>query len=131
MLRVLAFYAELNCKDDMNIFLTSGFTARSDTRKTPLPLEPTMVLGVDQGLSGEFKVRMEIVAGARHYQAQVGKVGDGGTTPATWTILTFPNARTPAMITGLTPGVTYAIQVRAYGAVGYTAWSDSAIRMAI
>jgi hypothetical protein len=131
MLRVLAFYAELNCKDDMNIFLTSGFTPRSNTRKTPQPLEPTMVLSVDQGLSGEFKVRMKIVAGARHYQAQVGKVGDGGTTPATWTILTVPNARTPALITGLTPGVTYAIQVRAYGPLGYTAWSDSAVRMAI
>src|SRR5438876_3818749 len=32
MLRALAMYVELNCKEDMNIFLSSGFRARSTTR---------------------------------------------------------------------------------------------------
>src|SRR4029077_20681643 len=40
LLRVLAFYAELNCKDDMNVFLTSGFTPRSTTRTAPQPVRP-------------------------------------------------------------------------------------------
>src|SRR6266404_1161299 len=50
MLRVLAFHVELNCKDDLNIFLTSGFTRRSTTRTPPQPLDPTTVLSVDQGI---------------------------------------------------------------------------------
>jgi hypothetical protein len=35
------------------------------------------------------------------------------------------------LIGGLTPGTTYAIQVRAYGQLGYTEYSDSATRMVI
>ena len=130
MLRVLVFFVELNCKDDMNVFLTSGFTPRSTTRTAPQPLPPTTVLSVDQGVSGEFKVSMKSV-GAKNYQGRFGQVGAGGATPATWSIVTVPNARTATVISGLTPGATYAIQVRAYGPLGYTEWSDSAVRMAI
>jgi len=131
LLKLLAFYAELSCKDDINIFLTSGFTPRSSTKTPPKPLDPTTVVSVDQGVSGEFKVTMKFVPRAKNYQVQFGQVGAGGATPAAWIIQTVPNTRTPAVITGLTPGVTYAIQVRAYGTLGYTEWSDSAIRMAI
>jgi len=49
--------------------------------------------------------------------------------PTSWTIETVPNAKTAAALNGLTPGTTYAIQVRAYGFLGYTEWSDSAVRM--
>jgi hypothetical protein len=131
MLQVLAFHVQLNCKDDMNIFLTSGFTARSTARTAPQPLDPTAVLSVDQGVSGEFKVSIKPVGRAKNYQVRSGQVGAGGATPTTWAILTVPNAKTAAVISGLTPGTTYAIQVRAYGALGYTEWSDSAVRMAI
>jgi hypothetical protein len=131
MLRVLAFHVELNCKDDINIFLTSAFTPRSTTRTPPQPLEPTTVLSVDQGVSGEFKVSPKPVRRAKNYQARSGQVGPGGATPTTWSIVTIPNTKTAAVISGLTPGTTYAIQVRAYGALGYTEWSDSAVRMAI
>jgi len=131
MLRVLAFYVELNCKDDMNIFLTSGFTPRSTTRTPPQPLQPATILSVDQGVSGEFKVSVKSVPHAKNYQVRSGQAGAGGATPTTWSIVTVPNARVAAVISGLTPGTTYAIQVRAYGALGYTEWSDSAVRMAI
>jgi hypothetical protein len=131
MLRVLTFHVELNCKDDMNIFLSSGFTPRSATRTPPKPLDQTTVLSVDQGVSGEFKVSIKSVRHAKNYQLRRGQVGPGGATPATWSIVTVPNAKTAAVISGLTPGTTYAIQVRAYGALGYTEWSDSAVRMAI
>ena len=131
MLRVLAFHVELHCKDDINIFLTSAFTPRSTTRTPPQPLEPTTVLSVDQGVSGEFKVSIKFSRRAKNYQARSGQVGPGGATPTTWSIVTIPNTKTAAVISGLTPGTTYAIQVRAYGALGYTEWSDSAVRMAI
>jgi hypothetical protein len=131
MLKVLAFYAELNCKDDVNIFRTSGFTPRSATRTPPQPTEPTTVVSVDQGVSGEFHVTMKHSRNAKNYQARSGQVGPGGATPTLWTIVTVPNSRNPALINGLTPGTTYAIQVRAYGKLGYSEWSDSAVRMAI
>ena len=131
MLQVLAFHVELNCKDDINIFLTSGFTPRSTTRTPPQPLEPTAVLSVDQGVSGEFKVSMKSVKRAKNYQVRTGQVGAAGATPTTWSIVTVPNRKIATVISGLTPGTTYAIQVRAYGALGYTEWSDSAVRMAI
>ena len=131
MLRVLASHVELNCKDDLNIFLTSGFTPRSTTRTPPQPLAPTIVISVDQGVSGEFKVSIKSVSRAKNYQVRSGQVGAGGATPTTWSIVTVPNAKTAAVISGLTPGTTYAIQVRAYGRLGFTEWSDSAVRMAI
>jgi hypothetical protein len=131
MLKVLAFYAELNCKDDVNVFLTSGFTPRSTTRTPPQPTEPTTVVSVDQGVSGEFKVTMKPSRRAKNYQVRRGQVGPGGATPTEWSTVTVPNARTPALISGLTPGTTYAVQVRAYGTLGYSEWSDSAVRMAI
>jgi hypothetical protein len=131
MLKVLAFYTELNCKDDMNVFLTSGFTPRSTTRTPTQPVDPTTVLSVDQGESGTFKVWIEAVRRAKNYQVRSGQVGVGGATPATWNIVTVPNTKTPAVITGLTPGTTYAIQARSYGTLGFSEWSDSAVRMAI
>jgi hypothetical protein len=130
MLRVLAFYVELNCKDDMNTFLTSGFTPRSTTRTPPQPLESTAVLGVHHGVSREFKVSIKSVRRAKNYQVRSGIVGPDGATPTSWSTMTVPNTRA-VVISGLTPGTTYAIQARAYGMLGYTEWSDSAVRMAI
>jgi hypothetical protein len=131
LLKVLAFYAELNCKDDDNVFRTSGFTPRSTTKTPPQPTEATTVVSVDQGVSGEFQVTMKHSRNAKNYQARSGQVGPSGATPATWNIVTVPNSRTPAVINNLTPGTTYAIQVRAYGKLGYSEWSNSAVRMAI
>ena len=47
-LRALALYVELNCKDDLNTFLTSGFQPRSSTRTAPLPLDQPIVVSIDQ-----------------------------------------------------------------------------------
>jgi hypothetical protein len=51
--------------------------------------------------------------------------------PGSWTYLPlFTNSRS-FIVTGLTPGTTYAFQVRALGRLGYTDWSDSANRMSM
>ena len=128
-LRLVALYVELNCKGDMNIFLTSGLTPRSATRTPSQALAPTFLTGVTQGISGQLLAMIKAVRGAKNYQLRIGQVGAGGATPTSWTIETVPNARTAAALNGLTPGTTYAIQVRAYGPLGYTEWSDSAVRM--
>ena len=131
MLRGLALYVELNCKEDINSFLSSGFTPRSSTRMPAQPLDQPMILSVDQGITGELLVSIKAVRKAKTYELRYGPVGAGGGTPASWTMQTVPNTRAAAPINGLTPGATYAVQVRAYGQVGYTEWSDSATRMCI
>ena len=132
MLRALAMYVELNCKEDMNTFLSSGFQPRSSTRTPAPPLEQPTILSIDQGVSGEFMVWIEPVGPrAKSYDVRSGVVGPGGATPTTWSTVTVPNTKAPARINGLTPGTTYAIQVRAYSSHGYTQWSDSSVRMCI
>jgi hypothetical protein len=94
-------------------------------------LNQPMIRGVGYGGSGELLVSIKSVGRkAKSYDVRYGVVGAGGATPTTWLTVTVPNTKTPARITGLAPGTTYAIQVRAYGPAGYTPYSDSAIRMA-
>ena len=131
MLRALALYVELNCKDDLNIFLTSGFTPRSNSRKPARALAQPMVVNVDQGISGQLLVTITAVQGAKTYELQFAPQGPGGATPTSWLMQTVHKTKPATAINGLTPGTTYAIQVRAYGQLGYTEWSDSATRMCI
>ena len=68
---------------------------------------------------------------AKSYELRYGAVGAGGATPSVWSTLMAPKAKTAVPIDGLTPGTTYAVQVRAYGQLGYTPYSDSVTRMVI
>ena len=54
-----------------------------------------------------------------------------GSVPPTWVTEAVASARKPAVLNNLTPGVTYTIQVRAFGMLGYTDWSDPVSRMVI
>ena len=90
-----------------------------------------MILNIDQGTSGELLVSIKAVRKAKTYDLRFGPLGTDGAAPASWSIQTVPNTKTAARINGLTPGTTYAIQVRAYGPLGYTEWSHSASRMCI
>ena len=130
-IKQLATYVELNCKDDMNIFLSSGFQPRSSTRTAAQPLDQPVILSIDQGTAGQLLASIKSVRRAKSYELRCGAVGPGGAAPAAWSTLMSPNAKTAVAINGLTPGTTYAIQVRAYGQLGYTEYSDSATRMVI
>src|SRR5437016_6975290 len=52
----LATYVEFNCKDDINIFLTSGLQPRSSARIPAQPLDQPMILSIDQGPTGQLLV---------------------------------------------------------------------------
>jgi hypothetical protein len=130
-IKQLATYVELNCKDDMNIFLSSGFQPRSSARTPAQPLDQPMILKIDQGTPGQLLVSIKAVRKAKSYELRFGTVGTGGAAPAAWSTLMAPKAKTAIPINGLTPGTTYAVQVRAYGQLGYTQYSDSATRMVI
>ena len=127
----LATYVELNCKEDMNIFLSSGLQPRSGARTSAQPLDQPIILNIDQGPTGQLLASIKPVRRAKSYELRFGAAGAGDATPAVWSTMTVPNAKTAVPINGLTPGTTYAIQVRAYGQLGYTEYSDSAIRMVI
>ena len=129
MLRKLAHYVEANCNNDMPTLISSGFEARSATAAPPKPLDQPVILNVDHGKTGEFLVQIKPVKKARHYVVRCGALAGGTAAPTSWASETFPSARAAASISGLTPGTTYAIQVGAYGKLGFTAWSDPAIRM--
>ena len=130
-IKALALYVELNCKDDMNIFLSSGLQPRSNVRTAPQPLAQPMILSLDQGTSGQVLASVKPVRKAKHYELRYGQAGAGGAAPAVWLTLVVPNVKAAIPIDGLTPGTTYAVQVRAYGQLGYTEYSDSATRMVI
>ena len=95
----LGHYVEANCKDDMPTFLKSGFQPISTTRTPATPL------------SESFR-----------------KIAPGG-TPGNWTEQPVGNVKSPALVTGLTPGTAYAFQVRAVTNAGYTDWSESVTRI--
>ena len=130
LLRQLAHFVEIACKDDMATFMTSGFKPASYARTAPQPLPPASILSVDQGNTGQLLVSVNPLPKARLFEVRSAPVGTGG-TPSTWTTVAIPNAIKPAVLNNLTPGTTYMIQVRAYGLLGYTDWSDSVSRMAI
>ena len=128
LLRQLAHFVEIACKDDMATFMTSGFKPVSYARTAPQPLPPASILSVDQGNTGQLLVSVNTLPKVRQFEV---RCAPAGVTPATWTTVAIPNAKKPAVLNNLTPGTTYTIQVRAYGMLGYTDWSDSVTRMVI
>ena len=111
----------MNCKQEGN----------AQRRTHPQPLNQPVVLNIDQGSSGVLLASIKSVRGAKTYDVRFGPVGAGGATPPSWSMKTVAKIKPPVAIDGLTPGTTYAIQVRAYGPLGHTEWSDSATRMCI
>jgi hypothetical protein len=126
-LRQLAVYAENNCNDDMSIFTSSGFTAKSK----PSPAAPVAVpsfKSLDYGkVPGQLLVSIKASAGARSYILRFAPLT--GTTPGPWTTLNIANIKKAISITNLTSGTTYAFQVQALGMLGLSAWSDSSTIM--
>jgi hypothetical protein len=131
MLEDLANYAETACKDDMTIFLSSGFQAKASTRTPQVQPPAPKIKAVRQGPTGVALVDIEAVNGARGYVIEYGVIGNGGTPPAAWMNTPAVKSRPATRISGLTPGVNYAFQVRALGPEGYTDWSPSVTRIMI
>ncbi len=129
-LRQVGHYVEANCNDDASTLVSSGFEPRSAGPAPPQTLPPAGILKLEQGASGQLLVHVKALRKARYYELRYAPVGQDG-PPGDWTTAAISTARTASPISSLTPGVTYVVQVRAYGNLGYTAWSDSASRMCI
>jgi hypothetical protein len=125
-LKLLGRYVEVTCKEDMAIFKSSGFVpAASGTKAPPQPLPTPAIRKIDHGAtSGQLLVTAKAVRGAKTYDLRFAAI-TSTTPPTAWTTEPLPNVKVPFAVNGLTPGATYAFQVRARGNRGYTDWSDS------
>jgi len=128
--RQLGHWVQANCQDDPAIAKSSGFQLASTTRTAKGPLERPVILKTEPGpVSGEAIVRGKPL-GARSYQLQIATNGADG-KPGQWTILPPYTSARRMLVTGLTPGVSYSFQLRAFGQAGQTDWSDAATRIVV
>jgi hypothetical protein len=125
LLRQEANYVQGAANNDLATLLSSGFQAASNNKAQTQLTKPT-ILDILNEMSTQLVVRSKPVPNAHAYEAQI-KNGTGGFVPAG----TFTQTRR-MVLTGLTPGQTYTVQIRAVGgSTGYSDWSDPVSHMAM
>jgi hypothetical protein len=131
MYRLLGHYVEGASKNDMNTFVSSGFQAAAKAQRTPpQPVAAPIIVSLDQGNTGQFLATFKPVAHALHYELRYAAPPAAGASP-NWTTVLVATTKPPFAVNNLNPGTSYTFQVRAYGKLGYSAWSASVERMAI
>jgi hypothetical protein len=130
-LRKLGKYVELMCNDDMKTFLSSGYEPGPAAHTAPASLTDSIHTIKPGPNAGQFLVAIAHVPGAHSYEVRWGVSGAGGALPTAWTSQPAPKTKPPALITGLTPGTNYVIQVRALLKGGFTDWSDPVARICV
>ena len=130
ILRVLAAYVQSKHGNDPAVLLSSGFKAAS-TNRAQSALPSPVIKGIRNGLAGQLLPQVGPLDNADGYEPRFAVVGPGG-VPGPWQMGEFsPNTRDLA-INNLTPGTTYAIQVRAHGgSTHHPDWSDTVQHMAM
>src|SRR2546427_9626092 len=102
LLMQLAHYVEANCKDDMTIFLSSGFTPAASTKNLTPPVSESIRRIEPGSNSGEMLVTLVKFPGAASYQVQWAPLAAGG-VPGSWTTKPAAAVRPPVLISGLIP----------------------------
>jgi hypothetical protein len=124
MFKQLGHYVEAASDGDLAKFNTSGFVVASNVRTPAQPLPQATFEWIDRGpVTGQVVVKPKPLPKAINYEVRSAVLGPGS-TPGSWTTVSLTSAK-KAAIQNLTPGSTYAFQVRAQGKLGYTNWSDS------
>ncbi|MEO5912837.1 MAG: fibronectin type III domain-containing protein [Luteolibacter sp.] len=123
MMKKLALYVQINCGNDMETLLASGFLATStNTASYPLPA-PESVSAV-QGMSGEMVLKTKRIVNALTYEYQYAALGTTG-EPEPWSISGLSRKSREITVSGLTPGAMYIFRIRAVGgSTGYSDWSN-------
>lgn len=124
-LRLLGRHVEVASNGDMAIFKSSGFDPASTAKTPPQPTAKPVIQKVKNGPnSGQLTVLLKPSPKAGSYQLRYGP-SINAAPPAQWVMQEFKSVRPPIILTGLTPGTVYAIQVRALGTLGWSDWTDS------
>ena len=129
-LRQNALYVQTMCNNELATLLGSGYQAAS-TNHAQTPLTQPVIQDLINGNSGELVVRLKPVANAHAYEARYAVIGTGG-TPGPWQNGGLFTSTRNLTITGLTPGATYTVEVRAIGgSTGYSDWSNAVTHMSL
>jgi hypothetical protein len=124
-LRMLGRYVETTSNGDMAIFKSSGFEPASNVKAPPQPTPKPIIHKIKRGPNtGQLTVQIKGVPKAGAYQMRYGSTINGA-VPAQWITQEFKSVKPPVILSGLTPGTVYAVQVRALGTLGYSDWTDS------
>jgi hypothetical protein len=129
MLRLLGHYVEANSKNDLSTFASSGFDPIPTAQRTPAqPVSAPPIKSVTPGIPGQLLVLWNSMDGAAFYVVRGAQSPAAGAT-ANWTEQTVVGTRPATPFDNLTPGTKYTFQVRAYGKLGFSEWSDPVERM--
>ena len=129
-LRQNALYVQTKCGNVLATLLSSGYQAAS-TNHAQTPLDTPVIGDLINGKSGELVARVKPVANARAYEARYALIGAGG-TPGPWQNGGLFTSTRNLTVTGLTPGSTYTVEIRAIGgSTGYSDWSNAVTHMSL
>jgi hypothetical protein len=124
-LREDAIYVQVHGANDPAIIIGGGFEV-SSTNHASAPLSTPVVELVSNGITTTLALRVTPIRNAKSYEVQTS--ADGGLT---WHHATTSSKARPITVSGLTPGTTYQLQVRAVGGTtGFSGWSDPVSHMA-
>jgi hypothetical protein len=130
ILRTLKHYVEDHCGNDPAVLLSSGFQAASNMRNNA-PLENPVILGIDFGNSTEMALKVPSVRHAKCYEVRTAVVSANNNI-GPWQPAGLFTSTKLLKFKELTPGTTYAFQVRAIGgSTGYSDWSNPFSRMCV
>ena len=130
LLRQIAGYVQAHHGNDMAKLLSSGFQAVS-TNRASAPLAAPTITDILNGNSGQLLLRVTPIANSSNYEVRYAAIGAGGTHGPWQNGGLFGNSRSMS-VNGLTPGTSYAIQVRALGgSTNYSDWSDPVQHMSL
>ena len=124
-----AHYVEQVANNDPAIIAKTGFKIISG-KTPPQQLDQPKIEKIVGGLTGQALVSVTPDGKARMFEIHYGVTGPGGALPTSWTTVPFAKARPATAVNGLTPGTSYTYQVRAYGTLGYTDYSDAVVKIA-
>ncbi len=123
-LKLVGAYVQSVAGQTLSVLLSSGFNTVS-TNRTQSPLDTPVILDIDNSFSTQFVLKLQPVTNARTYQVQ--KCVAGGA----WQEAGFSTQARSVLVTGLTPGTIYSLQVRAIGgSTGSSDWSNPVSCMA-
>jgi hypothetical protein len=125
LLRQEGSYVQSVAGEDLALLLSSGFEASSKNR-TQIPLAQPVIERIDNPQSTMLAVTVSLLLTARAYEVRIKNGANDWTTVG---VFTYSRS---ILVTNLTPGTVYTVQVRGIGgSLGYSDWSDPVTHMAM
>ncbi len=120
LLRELALYVQIACKNDLAVLLSSGFREMS-TDRASVPLPAISGVRLTNGSAGRLVGRVDPIVNANTYEGRIAPAA----TPAAFLASVFSSDSQHINFDNCTPGDLYTAQFRALsGSEGMNDWSD-------